>query len=248
MLPFSQKVRIYMASLPNSVMLALRFVFVALCVAAPGQLVGAADEDPLQDFCVAKNDDDDGGYAAITINGRICKPADKVTADDFTSTVLRSSSTHLSGTQAIVTLASVDNFPGLNTLGLSIARIDFPPKGLNPPHVHPRATEVLLLAQGTLTVGFISTNNNTLFQATLYPGDLFVFPRGLPHFQINPDEKTPALAISALNSQNPGVSQLAAALFATNPPVPSIVLQNTFGIEQAEVEALIASVEATTVA
>ena len=235
-----------MASLPKSLSLDLRLIFVALCVTAPGQLVGASNEDTLQDFCVAN--DDDGGYAAITMNGRTCKPADKVTADDFTSTVLRSSAPQLSGVQAIVTLASVHNFPGLNTLGLSIARIDFPPNGgLNPPHVHPRATEVLLLAQGTLTVGFISTtnNNNTLFQATLYAGDLFVFPRGLPHFQMNPDEMNPALAISALNSQNPGVSQLAAALFAANPPVPSIVLQNTFGIEQAEVDGLTASVEAT---
>ena len=234
-----------MASLPNSVLLALRLLFVALCVTAPGQLAGAADEDPLQDFCVANDDDD--GYTAITINGRTCKPAYKVTAEDFTSTVLRSSAADPrpnNGVQAIVTLASVDNFPGLNTLGLSIARIDFPPKGLNPPHVHPRATEVLLLAQGTLTVGFISTNN-TLFQATLYAGDLFVFPRGLPHFQINPDEKIEALAISALNSQNPGVSQLAAALFAAEPPLPGIVLQNTFGIEQSEVDALTASVEAT---
>ena len=237
-----------MASLPNSVLLALRLLFVALCATAPGQLAGAADEDPLQDFCVAYDDDD--AYAAITINGRTCKPADKVTAEDFRSTLLRSASRSSgpwpnNAVQAIVTLASVDNFPGLNTLGLSIARIDFPPNGgLNPPHVHPRATEVLLLAQGTLTVGFISTNN-TLFQATLYAGDLFVFPRGLPHFQINPDEKIEALAISALNSQNPGVSQLAAALFAANPPLPGIVLQNTFGIEQAEVEALTASVEAT---
>ena len=146
---------------------------------------------------------------------------------------------------AIVTLASVATFPGLNTQGLSIARIDFPPNGgLNQPHVHPRASEVLFLVQGTLTVGFVSTApNNTLFQATLYPGDLFVFPRGLVHFQINLDKNIPALAIAALNSQNPGLSQLAVALFAANPPLPGMVLQNTFGIEQSEVDALAASVK-----
>ena len=242
------------SSSSSSILLALLSLVVALCITAPGPLVRAADEDPLQDFCVAD------ANAAITINGVTCKPAGDVTAQDFTSTLLRSpaaatyDSYHTSGSNgngskaAIVTLASVANFAGLNTQGLSIARIDFPPNGgLNPPHVHPRATEVLLLAQGTLTVGFISTtnNNNTLFQATLYAGDLFVFPRGLPHFQMNPDEKNPALAISALNSQNPGVSQLAAALFAANPPLPGIVLQNTFGIEQAEVDGLTASVEAT---
>ena len=64
---------------------------------------------------------------------------------------------------------------------------------------------------------------------------------GLPHFQINPDRRIPALAIAALNSQNPGVSQLAVALFAANPPLPGIVLQNTFGIHQSEVDSLTAS-------
>ena len=241
--------------LPSSsspILLALLGVVVALCVITPpAQLVGATDEDPLQDFCVAD------ANAAVTINGRTCKPSGYVTAQDFTSTLLRTpaaaatyDSYHTSGSNgskaANVTLASVANFAGLNTQGLSIARIDFPPNGgLNPPHVHPRATEVLFLVQGTLTVGFVSTApNNTLFQTTLYPGDLFVFPRGLVHFQINLDKKNRALAIAALNSQNPGLSQLAPALFAANPPLPGIVLQNTFGIEQSEVDALTASVKA----
>ena len=243
------------ASLPSSsILLVALSLVVALCITAPAQLVRAADEDPLQDFCVAD------ANAAVTINGRTCKPAGDVTAQDFTSTLLRAppaaatyDSYYTSGSNgngskaANVTLASVANFAGLNTQGLSIARIDFPPNGgLNQPHVHPRATEVLFLVQGTLTVGFVSTApNNTLFQTTLYPGDLFVFPRGLAHFQINPDKKNPALAIAALNSQNPGVSQVAAALFASNPPLPGFVLQNTFGIYQAEVDALTASVRAT---
>ena len=240
------------ASLPSSsILLVALSLVVALCITAPAQLVRAADEDPLQDFCVAD------ANAAVTINGRTCKPAGDVTAQDFTSTLLRAppaaatyDSYYTSGSNgskaANVTLASVANFAGLNTQGLSIARIDFPPNGgLNQPHVHPRATEVLFLVQGTLTVGFVSTApNNTLFQATLYPGDLFIFPRGLVHFQINLDKKNRALAIAALNSQNPGVSQLAPALFAANPPLPGIVLQNTFGIEQSEVDALTASVKA----
>ena len=235
----------------SSILLVALSLVVALCITAPAQLVRAADEDPLQDFCVAD------ANAAITINGVTCKPADKVTAQDFTSTLLRTpaastyDSYYTTGSNgskaAIVTLAFVNTFPGLNTQGLSIARIDFPPNGgLNQPHVHPRATEVLFLVQGTLTVGFVSTApNNTLFQTTLYAGDLFVFPRGLVHFQINLDKKNRALAIAALNSQNPGLSQLAPALFAANPPLPGIVLQNTFGIEQSEVDALIASVKAT---
>ncbi|CAB4269043.1 unnamed protein product [Prunus armeniaca] len=34
-------------------------------------------------------------------------------------------------------------YAGLNTLGISLTRIDFAPNGLNPPHTHPRASEFL---------------------------------------------------------------------------------------------------------
>jgi quercetin dioxygenase-like cupin family protein len=224
---------------PRTLRLAVAVMIGLVCAVA--QRASAADEDPLQDFCVADNS------GAVTVNGRTCKAANTVTAQDFVSTRLRQAAAApavhtTAGPRAAVNLASVDTFPGLNTLGLSIARIDFPPNGgLNPPHVHPRATEVLFLVQGTLTVGFVSTNN-TLFQSTLHAGDLFVFPRGLPHFQINLDNKNSALAIGALNSQNAGTSQLALALFAANPPLPGIVLQNALGIGQAQVDALIQSV------
>ncbi|MCO5553871.1 hypothetical protein L7F22_007397 [Adiantum nelumboides] len=203
--------------------------------------VQAADEDPLQDFCVA-----DVNNMQVTLNGFICKPAGQVQSSDFASPLLREPRNLNQALGVAVNLASAANFPALNTQGLSIARIDFQPKGLNPPHVHPRATEVLFLAKGALVVGFVSTTGNTLFQQTLQEGDLFVFPRGLPHFQLNPDIRKPALAISALNSQNPGVSQLAAALFAAQPPLPHEVLQIALGIDdQHEIDRIIAGVATT---
>ena len=201
----------------------------------------AADADPLQDFCVT-----DLNNTQITVNGFLCKPAAQVQSYDFASPLLRQPNVNLIPNLGVsVNLATASNFPGLNTQGLSIARIDFQPKGLNPPHVHPRATEVLFLVQGQLDVGFISTTNNTLFETTISEGDLFVFPRGLVHFQLNRDEKKSALAISALNSQNPGTSQVAAALFAAQPPLPEEVLEIAFGIGQGEVDSLIASVRKT---
>ncbi|XP_048596561.1 germin-like protein subfamily 2 member 2 [Brassica napus] len=48
----------------------------------------------------------------------------------------------------------MEKIPGLNTLSVSLARIDYAPGGLNPPHTHPRTTE------GELEVGFITTKNN----------------------------------------------------------------------------------------
>jgi quercetin dioxygenase-like cupin family protein len=57
-----------------------------------------------------------------------------------------------------VTAANVEKFPGVNTLGISIARIDYAPGGQNLPHTHPCATEIIFVLEGTLEVGFITTN------------------------------------------------------------------------------------------
>uniref|UniRef100_A0A2N9GJ29 Germin-like protein n=1 Tax=Fagus sylvatica TaxID=28930 RepID=A0A2N9GJ29_FAGSY len=85
------------------------------------------------------------------------------------------------------------NSAGLNTLGISLARLDFAPYGLNPPHTHPRGTEILVVVEGTLYVGFVTSNPNKLFTKVLNKGDVFVFPIGLIHFQFNIG-KTNALA------------------------------------------------------
>ena len=130
-------------------------------------------------------------------------------------------------------------FPGLNTLGLSIAHLDFQPNGLNTPHVHPRASEALYLAEGTLVVAFLSVAPNyTLSQTTLQPGDLFVFSRGLVHYQINPDHEKPAKAIVALGSQNPEREDVATVIFGSKPQIPDEILEKAFGVDKATVKAL----------
>ncbi|XWS64821.1 hypothetical protein CRYUN_Cryun05aG0037100 [Craigia yunnanensis] len=57
-------------------------------------------------------------------------------------------------------LSMLDKYiTGLNTLGISLARIDYAPYGgLNPPHTHTRATEILVVLEGTLYVGFVTSN------------------------------------------------------------------------------------------
>ena len=222
-------------------------VLLLVGLAAPLPPAGAADADPLQDFCVALNASEQQqlGLGSLTLNGLLCKPVANVQSSDFASPLLRKPGNFTGDLGSVVNLASAGTFGALNTQGLSIARIDFKPKGINPPHVHPRATEVLFLAEGTLLVGFVSTTNNQFFYQTLYPGDLFVFPRGLVHFQFNPHKSKPARAIAALNSQNPGTSQVAAALFASNPPLPEDVLEATLGVGDDELHRLIASVQDT---
>ncbi|KAJ4721176.1 Germin-like protein 1 [Melia azedarach] len=141
---------------------------------------------------------------------------------------------------SIVTPVNVDQIPGLNTLGISLARIDYAPHGgQNPPHTHPRATEILTVLEGTLYVGFVMSNqlNNTLISKVLNKGDVFVFPVGLIHFQENIG-RTKAVAIAALSSQNPGVVTIANSVFGSNPAIDPDVLARAFQLDQKVVKSL----------
>jgi quercetin dioxygenase-like cupin family protein len=186
----------------------------------------ASDADPEQDFCVAD-------LASTTlVNGLVCKSAAAVTPNDFVFHGLATSGNTNNAAGSAVTPAFAAQFPGLNTLGISMARLDFAQGGLVPPHTHPRATEILFVLDGSLLVGFVSTDNK-LFAVTVNAGDVFVFPRGLLHFELNVG-KGKATAIAALNSQNPGVQAQAAALFGSG--ISDVVLEKAFGLSENAVE------------
>ena len=67
---------------------------------------------------------------------------------------------------------------------------------------------------------------------------LFVFPRGLVHYQINPDHEKPARAVAALGSQNPGREDVVAVMFGSKPHIPDEVLEKAFGVDKTTVKAL----------
>ncbi|KAJ1416535.1 RmlC-like cupin domain superfamily [Sesbania bispinosa] len=170
----------------------------------------AFDPSPLQDFCVAINDTKTGVKEGNTSNPLGSK----------------------------VSPVTVNEILGLNTLGISLARIDFAPKGLNPPHIHPRATEILIVLEGTLYVGFVTSNpQNRLITKVLNKGDVFVFPIGLIHFQLNVGYGN-AVAIAGLSSQNPGVTTIANAVFGSNPRISSEVLTKAFQVDKNVVDKL----------
>ncbi|XLS47367.1 hypothetical protein HN51_021725 [Arachis hypogaea] len=81
----------------------------------------AYDPSPLQDF--------------LFVNENICKDPKVVVAEDFFKHVDLGNVVNKLGSN--VTPVSVNELPGLNTLGISLARLDFAPKGLIPPHTHP---------------------------------------------------------------------------------------------------------------
>ncbi|XVF42515.1 hypothetical protein PTKIN_Ptkin01aG0370000 [Pterospermum kingtungense] len=194
----------------------------------------ASDPNPVQDFCVAIKDAKNG----VLVNGKFCKEPKYAKAEDFFFSGLNMPGNTSNQQGSKVTPVNVEQIPGLNTLGISMARIDYAPYGLNPPHTHPRATEILVVLQGTLYVGFVTSNtDNRLFTKVLYPGDVFVFPIGLIHFQFNIG-KTNAVAFAGLSSQNPGVITIANAVFGSKGPINSDVLAKAFHLDKNVVTSL----------
>ncbi|KAJ1270109.1 hypothetical protein BS78_06G029500 [Paspalum vaginatum] len=157
-----------------------------------------------------------------------------VTPDDFFNAARLDQPRNAMNTKvgSIVTNINVTEFPGLNTLGISYARIDYAPMGVNPPHIHPRATELLTVLEGTLYLGFVTSNPNKLFSKVVKKGDVFVFPKAMIHFQMNLDHDKPAAALSSLSSQNPGVITIANAVFGSMPPISDDVLAKAFQVEK----------------
>ena len=172
------------------------------------------------------------------MNGKFCKDSATVTADNFFFSGLNiPGNTAINKLGSSVNLVNVDKLPGLKTLGISLARLDFVPYGLNPPHTHPRSTEILVVIEGTLLVGFVTSNPNKLFTKFLNKGDVFVFPIGLIHFQFNIGQ-TNAIAFAGLSSQNPGLITIANAVFGSNPPITVDILAKAFQMDKNVVDYL----------
>ncbi|KAJ9168035.1 hypothetical protein P3X46_019610 [Hevea brasiliensis] len=155
-------------------------------------LLSSSSYAAVNDFCVADLSVPDGpaGYS--------CKNPAEVTVNDFVYSGLGSPGNISSLVKAAVTPAFVDQFPGLNSLGISVARLD-------------------LADQSVL---------NTVYFKSLKKGDIMVFPQGLLHFQINA-RGTPALAFASFSSSRPGLQILDFALFANNLP-SEIIEKTTF--------------------
>ncbi|THG01155.1 auxin-binding protein ABP20-like [Camellia sinensis] len=181
------------------------------------------------DFCVADFSLPDGpaGYS--------CKKPANVTVNDFVYSGLGIAGNTSDLLKAAVTLAFVDQFPGLNGLGLSMARLDLAVGGVVPIHTHRGGSEIIFVVEGTICAGFISSSTNTAYFKTLHKGDVMVFPQGLLHFQFNTGN-IPALAIVSLNSANPGVDFTDVALFGNN--LPSAVVEKVTFLDHAQVKKL----------
>ncbi|XBI74259.1 germin-like protein 9-3 [Triticum urartu] len=210
-----------MASI-NSYSLVL--VVVAL-VTAPHAMV-AGDPDILTDFVVPDNF---YGIAPMNITG------DFFTYTGFRATMNMTMPMPMPGAQNFtVTKASMTEFPALNGQSVSYAMLKFPSESINPPHTHPRAAELLLVLHGALSVGFVDTAGK-LYTQDLAVGDMFIFPKGLVHYQSNPGQ-SPAVALSAFGSAAAGTVSVPVTVFGTG--VDDAVLAKSFKTDLPTVQKL----------
>ncbi|RCV06445.1 hypothetical protein SEVIR_1G164900v4 [Setaria viridis] len=209
--------------------MASHLLFLALLAMACSCAI-ASDPSLLQDFCVADK------TSLVQVNGFACKDGKDVTAEDFYFSGLDKVGNISSKQGSAVTAVNVAQIPGLNTMGISMVRIDYAPNGMNPPHTHPRATEILTVLEGSLFVGFVTSNpNNALITKALNKGDVFVFPKGLIHFQFNNGTNN-AVALAGLSSQNPGVITIANTVFGSKPSIADNILAKAFQVNKATVD------------
>ncbi|KAK5829986.1 auxin-binding protein ABP19a-like [Gossypium arboreum] len=179
------------------------------------------------DFCVGDLNGPVGpaGYS--------CKKT--VTVNDFVYSGLAATGNTSNLIKAAVTPAFSAQFPGVNGLGISIARLDLAVGGVIPMHTHPGASELILVMHGTLLAGFMSSDSKSVYSKTLNEGDIMVFPRGLLHFQINTG-KTQSVAFVSFNSADPGIQIFHLSMFAND--LPTGVIAKTTFLDTAQIKKL----------
>jgi len=144
-----------------------------------------------------------------------------------------------------ILVADEKSFPFLvagkeGSQGIAGAVAFLEPCGMNSPHTHPRATEFLTVVEGELEVGFVMENGlfqaaakniNALsfpFNTTLQQFEATIFPQGSIHFQFNPTCER-SIFVAALNSAQPGTSQVAQNFFTLSEDIVDITLGVTEG-------------------
>ncbi|KAK4746892.1 hypothetical protein SAY87_025929 [Trapa incisa] len=207
--------------------MSLKIMVLLFCFFYTCPVILASDPDPVQDFCLAQN-----AGPGIDLQ---CKNSSLATVEDFVFSGIRSSGKFKFsevGLSAIPVNSMV--FPGLNTLGMSFVRADLEPRGINPPHFHPRATEIAFVLEGEVYSGFVDTQNR-VFAKVIKKGEVMVFPRALVHFQMNVGDEQ-ATILGCFDSQNPGLQRVSSAVFGSG--IKEELLEKAFGLSIKELTKL----------
>lgn len=111
-------------------------------------------------------------------------------------------------------------------------RFKIPASGFNPPHTHPRSIELVLVLEGTIEAGFVSSGPEyRLFSKILKKGDVFAIPFGLIHFQHNIGD-VEADTLIFFNNDNPGSMRMPDAMFSSDPQLPVDFLAKSLQVDE----------------
>ncbi|KAK7434116.1 hypothetical protein Landi51_13674 [Colletotrichum acutatum] len=127
--------------------------------------------------------------------------------------------------QVALALANHQTFPAVTGLGGSMAVASLPACAMSFLHLHPRASELLVVTSGRLITEMVpeagvldASGNQRIIRADLGANQMTVFPQGSFHTQVNP-ECTPASAVVSFTSDEGGTAMVAAQLFALSDDV-----------------------------
>ncbi|KAF7362193.1 RmlC-like cupin [Mycena venus] len=137
----------------------------------------------------------------------------------------------VSGKGGKIITANAATFPAVVGNGAAMAVGILEPCGMNTPHTHPRATEILFNTNGTtIRTGMITENGGRFIMTDLSPGGMTIFPQGSVHFQVN-EGCDPAVFVAALNSEDPGALQIAQRFLGLSPDIVAATLGD-IGVEE----------------
>ncbi|KAJ7288812.1 RmlC-like cupin [Mycena rebaudengoi] len=131
-----------------------------------------------------------------------------------------------------IVTANVATFPAVVGNGGAMAVGLLEPCSMNPPHTHPRATEIQFNVNGTLRTGMITENGARFIMTELNPGGMTIFPQGSIHFQVN-EGCEPAMFVAGFNNEDPGVVSVAQRFFGLSPDVVAATLGD-IGVERVQ--------------
>lgn len=112
------------------------------------------------------------------------------------------------------------SFPALVGTGVAMTVAEVPPCSVASVHIHPRASEILVVTSGRLIsemvteLGVVKADGDPrLIHLELGKNQTTVFPMGTIHGQMNPD-CTPAALVAGFNSEDPGTAIAALDFFS----------------------------------
>ncbi|KFK41919.1 hypothetical protein AALP_AA2G189100 [Arabis alpina] len=176
------------------------------------------EPNPIQDFCVADL------QATPSNNAFPCKQ--HVTSEDFFFSGLNVPFNVSNPRGLAANVANVLTFPGLNKMRISMFNVAVAAGAANSPHSHPGYTEAGFILEGSVLIGFLTTNY-TLYSKVVGPGDMFVVPLGLIHYEWNIG-KTDARFLAVVTNELPSEVVVPNTLLVTEPAIPDAVLMKAF--------------------